>query len=354
MGRNSVITKTGSTYKVTQGTAEFSDYRRWYLNSSGEALAFTNAREVARVGADGLIRDTSPIITPRLTTSSLTMAVNRAEDKAYILMRESASFIFELVVLTISDMSLSPLIDISVSSSITPLRAIISADEKIVWLGDNEKIYIMDLDGGNLDDNTYAWYGGYDPTMTMNKDGYIYVVGNNNSYYSTLYRYTINGGSLEKEVYSLSGDALFTRVKYSDGFVLGDYIYFLGNGQGGTHPNQILKIPTATWNDKTTWNIKNLETDYGITEYIAQFNASGADNYATFSCTIGGRQTVMQCNLDTLECLPARRVNYAEREIEYSNDAGKPIEKLGIDTAKANNCDWKGLLTSSKGATGSI
>jgi len=342
MGRNSVVTKTGSTYKITQGTAEFSDYRRWYLNTSGKALAIADSLQIARVGADGIVEDTSPALDTD-NTSYVTMAINRDETKAYIIMRSGISVLIFFRILTISDMTLTSAVYSSPAIYGIPLRAIISSDEKIVWLGDNNTLYKMDLDGGNLIQSS-------DPTLEAAKtfflspSGLIYRQSTN-----AIYEYDNN---LNLTVYPIS---LFTDNRYNaiDGFVIGDEVFVLTGRipELGLFTPFIYVFSTVT---KTIVRSVDLATYGLVSDTLAQFNASGADNYATFSCTIEGRQTVMQCNLDTLECLPARRVDYAEREIEYSNDAGKPIEKLGIDITKANNCDWKGLLTSSKGATGSI
>jgi len=348
MGRNSVVTQPGSTYKITQGTAEFSDYRRWYLNSSGKALAIADSLQIARVGADGIVEDTSPPLSTN-DTIKITMAINRNETEAKVIYRKTTESDVKLTTLNISTMQFTG--EVSLGNT-TPLRAIISADEKIVWLGDNKTLYVMNLDGSNLESITP---NAQNSSFALSDTGNIFISGFNYNMYKFTYN-TIDNTLSQEQKYDVLPDVdIFSEGL--DGFILNNYWYVLQSTrytQAASNVS-IIKIPLATWNDKSTYLIKDVTADYSVIQSTAgQFNASGADNFATFSCTIGIRQTVMQCNLDTLECMPARRVNYAEREIEYSNDAGKEIEKLGIDITKANNCDWKGLLTSSKGATGSI
>jgi len=344
MGRNSVVTKTGSTYKITQGTAEFSDYRRWYLNSSGKALAITDDYKIARVGADGIVEDTSDALITN-DTAHITLCLNRDESIVYSITRW-VGFSVTLRWFRVSDMADIGSQSLSVPD-IDPLRAIISADEKIVWLGDNNTLYTMTIGGTIID------------TIEMGLAVHSFCLGSNNMGFvdrlstEKLWAFFIDGnGDITYEAINITSIIPTTATPMVDSFILDEYAYCLFN-YIPTGLAKIIKIPLATYDNIGTYSTVDIASLYGVAS-CAQFNASGADNYATFSCTKDGRETVMQYNLTTGECLPARRVNYAEREIEYSNDAGKEIEKLGIDTAKANNCDWKGLLTSSKGATGSI
>jgi len=316
MGRNSVVTKTGSTYKITQGTAEFSDYRRWYLNTSGKALAITDDFKIARVGADGIVEDTSDALITN-DTAHITLCLNRDESIVYSITRW-VGFSVTLRWFRVSDM-----VDIGSQSlsvpDIDPLRAIISADERIVWLGDNKTLYRMDLDGGNLESQVIPFTNVDSFSLTTN--GEVAVFGyNSSSGWSRVRVITISDMTYEE--YNIQGHTSSYRTVdmfYLDGATYMMLHYYLAT----VSRIEIMKIIHSELVDGYDPLLINLYDSYGIeNRTTAQFNASGADNYATFSCTIGTRQAVMQCNLDTLECMPARRVNYAEREIEYSTGNG--------------------------------
>jgi len=352
-GISSVVTKTGNTHKIAQPEPliTYADRRSWQLHDGKGSLGFTDLNEVVKTGDDGKVAGTSPAIA---SSANFTMCIDRSETYAYIMCTYFSNQV-TLAKLNISTMLFDFKDQEIVTPGIAPLRAIISADEKIWWLGDNSTLYKMDLDGGNLENISLGTTQTAEMSHTFCMDSnYAYAVTQRTSGLLRTHRIKLSDMSLE--TYSTYD---YAQRKAVDSFVLNGSIYLLTqryvSAPSITYPDIIFKIPVATWDDKLTYVINDIVTAYGV-ELLstAQFNASGADNYATFSCTIGTRQTVMQCNLDTLDCLPARRVNYAEREIEYSNDAGKEIEKLGIDITKANNCDWKGLLTSSAGATGSI
>jgi len=349
MGRNSIVTKQDTIYEVAQGPEEFSDYRRWYLNGTEKALSITNDFKIARIGIDGSVEDISPALSVD-NTSDMTLCVNRNEDKAYILYFNTISNKRWMKILTISDMSLSS--NITSNEATIPLRAIISRNEKIVWLGDDGNLYKMDLNGENLEAVSVSTDV---KTFILSADNYAYTMrkaGTGATADTLLARVKISDMTIE--VFS---NSVNDRIVAKDGFCFNGHIYFLAEYEAYITANAypvLVKIPENEWNVQTSWQVIDLETAYGILKNtVAQFCASGADNYATFSEDNGtDRQRLWQCNLTDLSCRPARVV--AGDKNQFTFDGATDIKRIEIDITKANNGDQHGLFTSAKGPTGGV
>jgi hypothetical protein len=133
-------------------------------------------------------------------------------------------------------------------------------------------------------------------------------------------------------------------------FVYGAYVYFYGYKRllgEGAYDNHVAlyKIPTATWNDVTTWTIIDLTTGYDIaldavTKFYLGYDSTDQKYYGYLAEDNGtDRQRLYQVDLDTLALLPFRRKSLTQfgniKTLigEFSNDTQYLIQKRALSGA---------------------
>ena len=333
MAYTAIIKQDGT---ITQdATTNFTDGRIWKL-ATGESLRILENR-VLKMGSNGAKLFESE----DLLTDKFTLAVNREEDKVSVIRKGLEPIIFKTSTLSTNSIGVVAMPDI------TPLRAIIDkSGEKIIWLGNDNKLYKMDLDGGNLESVSV---GDNVSTFCMDSTNIVYLIQNDVSSNSVIYSKKVNP---DFSIETLPGMYLTHRMQCLDGFILDNTVYFLGTDLAGFNKALLLKFAKEDWNNTENWVFKDLTTDYEIVyNSVCQFNASGFDNNGTFFGEKDGVMRRWQVDLDNLECTPARWETYPTKQV-FSNDTN--LSLVDYSGVNGNNCDNCGRITSKYGVTGSI
>jgi len=313
---------------MIQGLDFSADDRRWRF-ADGHSLKFTDLKEVVKVDSSGAVVGTSPVISAD-SVPDMTICINRDESEAYIIYLDGVNT--KMRVLTIATMTISS--EIVLALTVSPLRAIISADEKIIWLGDDSKLHKMDLDGDNLDVSGVLIAAN---TFSLAADGYAYSAGQGNIF-------RINTADMSHTTIPLG-----INQTIKDSFILDGFFYIIGRVSGVGYET-IGKYNT----DTEAYTAVDLTALYGVaTNSAAQFFTSGADNFGIFSCLIGAFPSLMQCNLTDLTCKPLRWADETRTKQIYSDNTGLDLVRCIIDI-NTNNADPPGFLTSINGPTGSV
>jgi len=360
MGVNTIVSENNNIYTLSQDATDYADDRRWRLSDGSvlwmEQIDLTDNNSSLQVfvrSATGAVfsGETETLIHK---LSRATMCINKEETKAYLIYTKIDTStglngrikIKEIDTSDASTITSHDNVIIVGVNEFTPLRAIISRDEKIWMLqsGFDANLYKMDLDGSNISSVLVGECRSF--ALSVNNEAFVF--GRFSSSYR-LKRVTVNGGG------SLTlSDSSFNALGYNiDGFIIEDYIYFLFNG------NKIYKIPISTWSNEGTWIEKDLTTNYSIVaNTTTQFNTDGYDDagevYGTFFENNGtDRQRWWRVKLSDLTCQPLRVVNFSNKEFEFSDDAGKDIQRIECALG-SDNCDNTALLTSIKGPTGGV
>ena len=347
MSYTTIIKQDGTVTQDT--TTSFTDGRIWKL-ATGESLRISDGRKIFKMGVDGAKLAES--IATSNNTTSITIAINRNETKVYIM-----SYWLNFNTASVKRLDIATMTyetdDVNLGVNTSALRAMIDpTGEKIIWLGDDGKLYKMDLDGWNLE-SVYleSSQEALKPHTFCMDANYAYLMYQNTSGSFYLGRIDITTMTLEKK--SIGSN---TQRNTYDSFVLDGNIYMLTqrhlSSPAPTYPDKIYKIPAETWDTTASYTIKDLYTDYGIgLSTTCQFNASGFDNFGTFFGEKDGGTRRWQVNLDTLDCTPARWETYPTKQV-FSNDTN--LSLVDYSGVNGNNCDTTGLITSLKGCTGSI
>jgi hypothetical protein len=213
----------------------------------------------------------------------------------------------------------------------------------------------MDLDGSNLLSTTLS--GDTLPSFRL----YTFALSHNNVawclyiHYATgaLFISKITVSTMTTESYEpyVAGDdtSLYQGYGQVNSFVYGAYVYFYGHkrlsGESESDNHVALyKIPTATWNDFTTWTVIDLTTGDDIaldavTKFYLGYDSTDQKYYGYLAeNNLTDRQRLYQVDLDTLALLPFRRKSLTGTNPkiltgEFSNDTQYPIQKRVLSGA---------------------
>ena len=336
MSYTTIIKQDGTVTQDT--TTSFTDGRIWKL-ANGESLRISDDKKIFKMGADGAkVNESIQLDTGAI--NKITLAVDRTETKACVIHTDGyGAYGTKLNILTIGDMSLSEDVDLTTGGAITPLRAIIDkTGKKIIWLGNDNKLYTMDLDGGNLESLLIG-------TGSTNCDSFTMDIQNTAFTFRNSTLYSIVNNTI---IGTVTPTGATTGSECKTMFVLDGYIYIVIEGFNN-RTNRLYKIQISNTSNQEVVDLLGLYTIASGT--ICQFNASGFDNFGTFFGKKDGVMRRWQVNLDNLECTPARWETYPTKQV-FSNDTN--LSLVDYSGVNGNNCDNCGRITSKFGCTGSI
>jgi len=335
--------ETGIIKLNQDATADGEDGRVW-RDLTGNSFYITDDYKIAKKTLAGAVTKSSAI-SSITNTNQITMALNKVQDIVYILADRGNVYLYEV---TVSTMTLNGGVDLGTTPR--PLSMVISKspDPKIWWNADNEKVYKMDLDGGNISNVSLTEAGAGDsPTnfsLSLDNIGYVQTV--RNTLAITIEKITIIGGNLSIEHYYSS------KTDGENGigsFIIDDHFYVLSKYFLNWTKIKLYKIPLATWDNDATWTIKDIKTDYSLTE-ITQFFTDGTYGYF-YENDDGANQKMWRADLSDLSCISLKQHSLIDLEFKFEASG---TEQTIICLIGSDNCDPAGFLVSGKGATGGV
>jgi len=355
--KNTQYAVSGAVVQLTQDTLTTGGDSRVWRDLADNSYYVTDDRRVSKRDALGVVTST-PEITDALTGSEkMTICLNRQQDYLFILtVNGSAQTSLYRVATSGMEGSLT-LININIAG-VTPVRAIISFDDKLWFLGqvlpNTKRLYKVDLDGSN--GSFVDVYGTVlENTFCMNSENKAFTFSNltnpgGTGGISPIFRTTVAGnGDLQTELYD-GGIANLQFYTSLDSFTSNGFCYFLMTKRLNGLGIKIVKVPILTWDSEATYEQRDLTSDFGIEDECTQLFSDGVYGYFYENNGID-TFTMWRFDPDTLDCEYLIDFDLPNRQFEWS-PTGTPAT-IHCDQ-NANNCDPAALMVSADGPTGGV
>jgi hypothetical protein len=311
------FTSIASSGLVQYTTISNTDGKTWKAVKGADQYVFykTDSSEI------GVIKNNQVQTPSSAITNFETLCIDKEVNYVYVLTSDSNLYVYTIATNTLSSST-------SLGVTVTPSKALINYNgDKIIWLGDNNTLYKMDLDGSNIESTALSGSNSNAKSFCLTSSGIAYSIRN-----IYLYKIPIDTMILER-IYILEfATTFFSSAECRNMFIYNDKIYACAFRSSATTTGRLFEFEQTDPNtNKTNVDLNSLYSiDYGDIEKFYPINSNGTIEGRLLENNGTDRKILYKVDLSTLALTPLRYITSPSgspitASIEFSNDTGYDV-----------------------------